>query len=124
MARAEQAFAEAATISRGAGNVYVTLAATINQTNMQRARGALGLAIATCQQTLDWVSRAWCRGLTLNRESISNLAELLRERNDLEAALPYATKGVERCRQGINLYLIVISSLDVGPYQTGPGPPG
>ncbi|RIK35432.1 MAG: LuxR family transcriptional regulator, partial [Chloroflexi bacterium] len=121
VARAEQAFAEAATISRGIGNVYVTLAAVIGQTNMQRARGALSLALATCQQALDWVTELGAEASPATGGIYLNLAEILRERNDLEGALHYATTGVTRFAQGTSQYLIATGSLIVARIKQAQG---
>ncbi|MCB0195073.1 MAG: hypothetical protein KDJ65_24210 [Anaerolineae bacterium] len=109
--RAEQAFAEAAANSRAAGTMYVTLVALINQTNIQRARGALGLAIATCQQALAWVAEQDTLHSAASSGLYLNLADLLRERNDLETALHYATIAVTDLAQGFNHNLIALSLL-------------
>ncbi len=110
-AQAEQAFGEAATISRESGSVYVTLAAVINQTNMQRMRGALGLAIMTCEEAIEWAIKQGAEASSFVGNIYTNLADLHRERNELAAALSYATKGVERAQQGLNQYLSAVSSL-------------
>ena len=120
-AQAEQAFGEAATVSRESGSVYVTLAAVINQTNMQRMRGALGLAITTCQQTIEWAVTQGAEASSFVGNIYTNLADLLRERNELVTALDYATKGLERAQQGLNQYLSVVSSLTLARVKQAQG---
>jgi LuxR family maltose regulon positive regulatory protein len=111
LARAEQAFAEAVAMGRAAGNEHLALWATSMQTCLQRARGALRLALATGRQALD---RAGERGLQLapglGGLNIS-MADVLRERNDLGAALHHADEAVAYFMTWGNIYLLLISLL-------------
>jgi LuxR family maltose regulon positive regulatory protein len=111
VARAEQALAEAATISRAAGHEYMALATVVHLTNMQRARGTLSLAIATCQQAFEWAAERGAQTTFGAGSLLIQLADLLRERNDLEAAVRYATSGVALSHQGAHPSLFMIGSL-------------
>jgi LuxR family transcriptional regulator, maltose regulon positive regulatory protein len=64
---------------------------------VQRAQGNLDAALATCRQALDTAgesSQAAHTGL-----AHVGLAQVLYERNELDAALDHATRGVTLCRQ-------------------------
>ncbi|MCL4302267.1 MAG: hypothetical protein KJ077_41650 [Anaerolineae bacterium] len=111
VARAEQAFTEAATISRAAGHEYIALATVAHLTNIQRAGGALSRAILTCQQALAWAAEHGAETTFAAGTICINLADLLRERNDLDAALRYANAGVACSHQGAHLFLFIVGSL-------------
>lgn len=96
--RAEQAFAQAATISRAqaspVGHEYMALASVFHLTNMQRARGALSFVINACQQTLDWAATHGAQTSFGAGMLLIQLADLLRARNELATALHHATTGI------------------------------
>jgi LuxR family transcriptional regulator, maltose regulon positive regulatory protein len=64
---------------------------------VQRAQGDLDAALATCQQALDAASQSSEAALT--GPAHVGLAQVLYERNELDAALDHATRGVTLCRQ-------------------------
>jgi LuxR family maltose regulon positive regulatory protein len=64
---------------------------------VQRAQGNLDAALATCQQALDAASQSSETALT--GPAHVGLAQVLYERNELDAALDHATRGVTLCRQ-------------------------
>jgi len=100
--RAEQSLAEAAATAQAQGNVFMTVAAVINLTHIQRARGDLRAAQTTCQQCLDWLTE---RGMSSwpNAGGVhANLAALFHEMNDLANALRHANRAIELTSQGAN----------------------
>jgi LuxR family maltose regulon positive regulatory protein len=92
LALAVQILGEAAAGGRAAGNHYLALALTGQQTTVQRAQGALQLAVATCRQALDWSAE---RGHPSPYLAVVHLglADLLREWNDLDAARHHLTEA-------------------------------
>jgi LuxR family transcriptional regulator, maltose regulon positive regulatory protein len=64
---------------------------------VQRAQGNLDAALATCQQALDAASQSSEAALT--GPAHVGLAQVLYERNELDAALDHAIRGVTLCRQ-------------------------
>ncbi|HEV2258097.1 MAG TPA: LuxR C-terminal-related transcriptional regulator, partial [Streptosporangiaceae bacterium] len=64
---------------------------------VQRARGDLDAALATCWQALEVVGEGGRAALT--GPAHVGLAQVLYERNELDAALDHATRGVTLCRQ-------------------------
>jgi LuxR family maltose regulon positive regulatory protein len=95
--RAEQAFAQAAAMERNSQNVMSEFAAIMQQTLIQRLRGALSLAIATSRRALDWAAERGAAASPFTGGVDSNLAGLLRERNEFEEAERFAHLGVTRC---------------------------
>ena len=63
---------------------------------VQRARGNLDAALATCRQALDTFGESSQTALT--GPAHVGLAQVLYERNELTAALDHATRGVTLCR--------------------------
>jgi LuxR family maltose regulon positive regulatory protein len=111
VAQAEQALTEAVTISRVAGHEYMALATAVHLTNIQRARGSLSLAIATSRQAFEWAAEHEAQTTFGAGNLLVQLADLLRERNDLAAALHYATSGVALSHQGAHPVLFLVGSL-------------
>jgi LuxR family maltose regulon positive regulatory protein len=96
---AEQALAEIAADRWAAGEPYNALRACYTLSQVQRAQGRLGAALATCQQGLGHAEAAGRPALAAAGVAHVGLAEILREQDDLEAALEHASEGVELCRQ-------------------------
>ena len=98
VADAEPALADIATGRRMAGDSYNAARACCTLGQVQQAQGRLGAALATCQQALE---RALATGATLPAAGVAHvsLAEILRERNELDAALTHASEGLAVCRQ-------------------------
>jgi len=95
--RAERAFAEAAAAARGAGLVQAGLTAATQQVNVQRLRGARRQALTTGRTALDWASEHVMPSTVGRLRTV--LAELLLDEDDLTAALPLATEGLEAPRE-------------------------
>jgi LuxR family maltose regulon positive regulatory protein len=64
---------------------------------VQRARGSLDAALATCRQALDAAGESSQSALI--GPAHVGMAQVLYERNELAAALDHATRGVTQCRQ-------------------------
>ncbi|HEX9373595.1 MAG TPA: LuxR C-terminal-related transcriptional regulator [Roseiflexaceae bacterium] len=112
--RAERAFAEAAAAGQAAGLVHSTLVSTCHQVSVQRLRGARRQALATCRAALAWAAeRSDPVGPGVGMLSALT-ADLLRDGNDLAAALPLATEGLRALRQYGNAPpLVLVASLSL-----------
>jgi len=108
---AEQILAEATRMGQAADNVYLFGVAASHQVAMQRARGALRRALTTCQQTFAWAAQRGALVYPTYGGLYLNLADLLREQNDLVASLQYAEKAVSHSDQEVNPGLFIISRL-------------
>ncbi|MGH3121064.1 MAG: hypothetical protein ACRDND_08515, partial [Streptosporangiaceae bacterium] len=64
---------------------------------VQRAGGSLDAALATCRQALEAAGESSQKALT--GPAHVGLAQVLYERNELDAALDHATRGMTLCRQ-------------------------
>jgi len=110
--QAERAFGESAASGRASGNVYFAMAGIMNQVAMQRVRGAVQLALTTCRQTFAWMVEHDAQAAPSSGGYwYMSMADLLREVNNLEAALRYATEGIALCDRGLNPYLRLCSHL-------------
>jgi LuxR family maltose regulon positive regulatory protein len=96
---AEQALADVAADRWTAGEPYNALRACYTRSQAQRAQGRLGAALATCRQGLERAVAAGPPTLPAWGVAHVGLAEILREQDELEAALDHASEGVELCRQ-------------------------
>jgi LuxR family maltose regulon positive regulatory protein len=96
---AEQALADVAADRWTAGEPYNALRACYTLSQAQRAQGRLGAALAACKQGLDRAVAAGPPALPAWGVAHVGLAEILREQDELEAALDHASEGVELCRQ-------------------------
>jgi LuxR family maltose regulon positive regulatory protein len=76
---------------------YLAVRACYTLSQAQRAQGRLGAALETCQEALELAAAAGLR--VAAGVAHVGLAEILRERNELDAALDHATEGVVLCRQ-------------------------
>jgi LuxR family maltose regulon positive regulatory protein len=78
-------------------NRYFAVRACYTLSQVQRGQGRLGAALQTCQEALELAVGA---GLHVAAGVAHvGLAEILREQNELDAALEHATEGVALCRQ-------------------------
>ena len=75
------------------------LTETWNHTYVQRAQGALHLAVATCRQALTWSAAQGAGPSPIAGVLHLSLVELLREWNDLDAAQCHLTDGIALCAQ-------------------------
>jgi LuxR family maltose regulon positive regulatory protein len=89
---AERAFSGVATVGTVQGIVDLAIVAGENQAFMERMQGALGAALATCEDLLHWAdARAHHSGEVVGPVLHAAVADLLREQNDLDGALRHIT---------------------------------
>jgi LuxR family transcriptional regulator, maltose regulon positive regulatory protein len=98
LARAEHALAEVAADRRAAGEGYLAMRVAYDLGQVQRAQGRLGAALAGYQQWLEGSAEV-DRQLAHVGMAQVGLAEVLYERDELEAAYEHATRGVALCRR-------------------------
>jgi LuxR family maltose regulon positive regulatory protein len=96
LARAERRLARLITTQRAAGMHDLTLQMSYELGQVLRAQGRLGAALRTYREALEGTA-----GHPTPAEGLAHvgLAEVLRERNELDAALDHATRGVGLCRR-------------------------
>jgi LuxR family transcriptional regulator, maltose regulon positive regulatory protein len=94
--RAENAFTEAAMVSR-AGLVNGAVTAVTQQISVQRLRGAHRRALATGWATLAWAGEHYDPPSLRRLRSV--MADLLLDENDLAAALPLVVEGLRAPRE-------------------------
>jgi LuxR family transcriptional regulator, maltose regulon positive regulatory protein len=98
LAQAERALAEVVAERRAAGEGYLAMRVGYDLGQVQRARGRLGAALATYQQWLEGGAEV-DRQLPHVGMAHVGLAEVLYERDELDAAHEHASLGVGLCRQ-------------------------
>src|SRR5262249_44480838 len=92
--RAEAAFAAAIRLGKRTGNVHLALGAASYLCAVQRALGARRRALATAREALGWAADGGTSsGARLDTLDVQ-LADLLREENDLRAAEMHAAEAV------------------------------
>jgi LuxR family maltose regulon positive regulatory protein len=100
---AERALAELIADRRAAGEAYgeayMALRVYYDLGQVQQARGQLDAALRTFQQGLAVAAARGRPALPAAGVAHVGLAEVLRERSELDAALQHATRGIELCRQ-------------------------
>jgi LuxR family transcriptional regulator, maltose regulon positive regulatory protein len=97
---AERGLAKMLAERRAAGESFASflpMRVCYDLAEVQRARGNLDAALATCRQALEMVGHSSQSALT--GPAHVGLAHVLYERNELNAALDHATRGVTLCRQ-------------------------
>jgi LuxR family transcriptional regulator, maltose regulon positive regulatory protein len=99
VAQAEPALAAIAADRWAGGDPYSALRAWYTLAQAQRAQGRLGAALHTCQQALVAACQPDQSPPPVAGLAHVGVAEVLRERNQLDAALDHATQGVRLCRQ-------------------------
>jgi len=99
LAEAEAVLAEAVALARGAENVSHANQIACSLSYVQRARGALTAALETCTSALAWAARRGPSGRVDIGPLLASVADLHRERNDVDAALRYATDAVVASQQ-------------------------
>jgi LuxR family maltose regulon positive regulatory protein len=97
--RAAEAFAQMSRLARTAGDHIATFIPETNLAYLQRLQGKLSLAILTCRRTLDLAAEHGADAAPDASWVLAGLADLLRERNDLDAALAYASDAAARGKQ-------------------------
>jgi LuxR family maltose regulon positive regulatory protein len=99
---ATQALVEAIAIGQAAGDSYTTVITICALAARQIIQGQLHRAFATCQDALrlaDEHVRQGQRRLPVAGYAHTQLSRVLREWNDLEAAVRHARQGLELCQQ-------------------------
>jgi LuxR family transcriptional regulator, maltose regulon positive regulatory protein len=99
VADAGPALAEVAADRWMAGEPYHALRACYTLSQVQRAQGRLGAALATCRQGLERATAAGQPLAPATGVAHIGLAEVLREQGELDAALRHAGDAVALCRQ-------------------------
>jgi LuxR family transcriptional regulator, maltose regulon positive regulatory protein len=98
VADAGPALAEVAADRWLAGDPYNALRACYTLSQVQRTQGRLGAAFATCREALERAAAGQPLAPATGVAHIG-LAEVLRERGELDEALRHASEGVALCRQ-------------------------
>jgi LuxR family maltose regulon positive regulatory protein len=98
LAQAEQTLARAVVRLRAASVPMEAAVVDSDLAQVQQGQGHLGAALATCRQALGLATAVHAAPPFAGLAHV-RLAELLRERNELDAALDHATTGVALCRQ-------------------------
>jgi LuxR family maltose regulon positive regulatory protein len=101
VAEAEAALADLAADPWATGpRCYLTVRTRRTLAQVHRAQGRLGAALRSCQQALELFAEPTGRP-TVPAAALAyvGMAEVLRERGELDAALDHATEGVALCRQ-------------------------
>jgi LuxR family transcriptional regulator, maltose regulon positive regulatory protein len=93
LAQAERTLGRAVVGLRAAGVPMEAAVVDADLAQVQQGQGRLGAALATCRQALD-LATAVHPAPPLAGLAHVRLAELLRERDELDAALDHATRGV------------------------------
>ena len=99
---AEQWFSEALTITEAAGGLTLILGAMSNLAQAQQTRGKLTTAAKTYRQALQRVNEFESQmggSMPAAAYVYVGLGNLLRERNELDEAALYLTRGIELSRQ-------------------------
>lgn len=99
--RAAEAEDILADMVRGSGgpHLYFSVHSRYTLSQAQRAQGRLGAALRTCHDALDLATDAGRPTSSVAGVAHTGLAEILRERDDLDAALEHAVEGVALCRR-------------------------
>jgi len=92
--KAADAFREVAVANRATDFALFRLLAAVGEATAQRMAGALDLARATYEHGIVW-STEHSHPSLLAGSLYTGLADILRERNELDAALDHATHGVQ-----------------------------
>jgi LuxR family maltose regulon positive regulatory protein len=84
-----------------------TLSAIFVNTQLLRARGALGQALQLCQEGLELVARRGWQDFPAAGFLYVALGDLLRERNELSKAAEYLEKGIELGQAGGHPHILI-----------------
>jgi len=100
VAAANRAYAEAVTAGQAAGNVFLVLVAGIKQILIHMLLGRLRRASEMCRQQLQLMGESGWSQTPMAGGVFAAWGDILREWNDLDAALHYAQEGCELSEQG------------------------
>jgi LuxR family maltose regulon positive regulatory protein len=120
-ARAEQAYAQAATMERTSQNVMSEFAFVMQQTLIQRLQGKLSLALTTGRQALNWAAEQGVASSPFTGGVYTNLAGLVCERSEFEEAERFARLGVTRSAQTGNPHQHIASILTLARVEQAMG---
>jgi LuxR family maltose regulon positive regulatory protein len=116
LAAATQAYAEAVAISQAAGNNHITITVLCSLAALETTQGQLHKAVATCQDAIR-LARDYSRQSSLKLPvmglAYTRLSFVLREWNNLEAALHYARGGLELCKQWGQVDILITGYLNL-----------
>jgi LuxR family transcriptional regulator, maltose regulon positive regulatory protein len=98
LAQAEHTLARVVVGYRATGALVPALGNCYELARVQRAQGRLSAALGTCHEALE-IASAIHPALPPAGAAHVLMAEVLRERNELDAAMDHATRGVALCRQ-------------------------
>jgi LuxR family maltose regulon positive regulatory protein len=121
LSQAETVFAEAVGLGRAQGGVFHASRIACSLSYIQRARGALADAARTCDAALAWSARGGPVGRLDRGPLLASLADVLRERNDLEAALGWANEAVAECKRWGTPDQVALSTLVLGRVREAQG---
>jgi LuxR family maltose regulon positive regulatory protein len=99
LGQGERALVEVVAERAEAGERYLAVRAGYDLGHLQRAQGRLGAALRTYQHGLELATEPGHPPLPAAGMAHVGLAEVLYERDELDAALKHATEGVAACRQ-------------------------
>ncbi|MEZ4869504.1 MAG: LuxR C-terminal-related transcriptional regulator [Caldilineaceae bacterium] len=108
---AEAALAEAISVSRRQGGLYIFATVASNQAAVQRAQGMLHRALATCRENLAWLVQHGVLPYPTFSALYLQLADLLREQNALAEAQHYAETAIAHSDRGISPVMILLCRL-------------
>jgi len=107
--QAREAFVTAMSQGRSGAHTYFYLLATFFNVYLQRALGMWSAALESCYQALNWANEQPGNAYYESAYILLALADLLRERNDLAAALNHATEAVQRNTQSGDRDFLLLS---------------
>ncbi len=107
VSEATLAFSQAIAASRAVGDAGLAVMAMDNLASLQMRRGELGQAIQVYTQALALAGERGGVWLPALARVYLNYGEVLRERNDLDAALERMSEGLRLCKQGGRLVDLV-----------------
>jgi LuxR family maltose regulon positive regulatory protein len=92
LVRATESYSDAASVMRRTGNAYAIIRSLFGQSQMERAQGRLGRAMHVCRQAIAWSDQRGHPHPSVGMVHLA-LADLLRERGELDEAMHLATEG-------------------------------
>lgn len=107
---AARAFSEATQMGEAAGNIFLAAAATCGLSKIMSAQGSLHKAYDLLKQAEEMAARYGQNPSRLMEDGYAWLADLLRERNELEAAESLMVEHRRSCEQWRSTDAFVISS--------------
>jgi len=97
---------EAVELSKAAGNIYMTLIASMKLAVTMRQQGRLERVIEICQQQFQHADESGLSQTVVVGWSLAIWGEVLAERNDLDGAIRQARKGAELVERGRDVAMI------------------